>query len=213
MSAEASKKPQGSSDAKGNSTSIVQDGRRKVHTEYPDGTEVVEEFDLKTDDILIRKWRKKTILGALSPWTFEIGEPPMSTKATVGAGGELLISESSQNPQLSRKDSKNEFIFRIRNLPYPKPTYSVTIEDRKIVVRTSNKKYFTKISITDLDRLTPPHPLEPRLLSYDHGANTLVIKYTKPPAILQKEEAERRARLQTKSEKPAKDGDVDCKTQ
>jgi hypothetical protein len=44
------------------------------------------------------------------------------------------------------------FEWRVRNLPYPKPTYAVTLEqsDRKIVVRTSNKKYYKRIAIEDL---------------------------------------------------------------
>jgi len=46
-------------------------------------------------------------------------------------------------PQFLRKDSKLNFEWRVRNLPFPPETYSVTVDhqDRKIVVRTSNKKY------------------------------------------------------------------------
>ncbi|KAJ3104482.1 hypothetical protein HDU96_008914 [Phlyctochytrium bullatum] len=195
----------------GKSTALVQDGRKKVHTTFPDGSELVEEFDLKTDEILIRRWRRKTVLGALTDWTYEIGEPAMKKNIN---HPDVLLVESSQNPQLSRKDTRDEFVFRIRNLPYPKPTYQLSIEDRKIVVRTTNKKYFTRIPIPDLDRFMPNEPLDPRLLSYDHGANTLVIRYRKPPFILQKEEAERRERAKIRTDKPpAKDGDVDCKTQ
>ena len=41
-----------------------------------------------------------------------------------------------------RKDTKNSFQWRIRNLPYPKDVYSVTADcdNRVIIIRTSNKK-------------------------------------------------------------------------
>ncbi|KAJ3216497.1 hypothetical protein HDU67_009364 [Dinochytrium kinnereticum] len=200
------------SEPKGKTTALVQDGRKKVHTEFPDGTELVEEYDLKTDDLVIRRWRRKTVLGALSAWTYEIGEPPIA--ASKAGASELVIAESASNPQLVRRDGRDEFVFRIRNLPYPKECYDVRVEERKIVVRTTNKKYFTKIPIPDLDRLNPPHPLDARNIAYDHGANTLVIKYRKPPVILEKEELQRKERQRMGNEKgPVKEGDVDCKTQ
>ncbi|KAI8846080.1 DPCD protein family-domain-containing protein [Chytridium lagenaria] len=189
---------------KGKSTAIVQDGRKKVHTDFPDGTELVEEYDLTSDDL-------KTILGATTPWTYEVGEPPVAP--VMAKTGELVIVESKENPTLTRKDTREEFVFRIRNLGWPKSNYLVGVEERRIVVRTLNKKYFTRIPIPDLDRLHPPHPLDTSQLSFDHGANTLVIRYRKPAAILQKEEAERKERARLKTEKPVKEGDVDCKTQ
>lgn len=45
-------------------------------------------------------------------------------------------------PIFTRKDTPQAFQWRIRNLPYPLPTYQVSIDDEKqqIVVRTTNKK-------------------------------------------------------------------------
>lgn len=36
----------------GKTTSIVADGRKKVHTTWEDGAELVEEYDVKTDELL-----------------------------------------------------------------------------------------------------------------------------------------------------------------
>lgn len=54
-------------------TSIVADGRRKFHTTYKDGEEMVEEFDLNTNQLLVRKRRRPTVLGGEGEWQFEIG--------------------------------------------------------------------------------------------------------------------------------------------
>lgn len=45
-------------------------------------------------------------------------------------------------PVFTRTDTKSAFQWRVRNLPYPQDTYSVTVEvaERKIVIRTTNKK-------------------------------------------------------------------------
>ena len=50
--------------------------------------------------------------------------------------------ESGSNPILSRKDCEEAFVWRVRNLPYPKEVYSVTVdrESQEIVIRTSNRK-------------------------------------------------------------------------
>lgn len=65
--------------------------------------------------------------------------------------------------------------WRIRNLPYPIETYSVTAsgDDCTITVRTTNKKYFKKIHIPELTRcsLLP----DQQLISLKHLHNTLII--------------------------------------
>lgn len=45
-------------------------------------------------------------------------------------------------PEFSRKDTRDAFQWRVRNLPYPPDTYDVSIDApaRQIVIRTSNKK-------------------------------------------------------------------------
>ena len=41
----------------------VASGRRKCHYTLPDESEVVEEFDVQTDELLVRKKRGKSVLG------------------------------------------------------------------------------------------------------------------------------------------------------
>nr|XP_026263669.1 protein DPCD isoform X1 [Urocitellus parryii]XP_026263670.1 protein DPCD isoform X1 [Urocitellus parryii] len=162
-------------------TALLQDGRRKVHYLFPDGKEMAEEYDEKTSELLVRKWRVKSALGALSQWQLEVGEP-----ALPGAGslGPELIKESNANPIFMRKDTKTSFQWRIRNLPYPKDVYSVGVaqKERCIVVRTTNKKYYKKFSIPDLDRYQLP--LDDSLLSFAHANCTLIISYQKPKEIM-----------------------------
>lgn len=78
-------------------------------------------------------------------------------------------------PVLTKRLTKNSLEWRIRNLPYPIETYSVTAspEDCSITVRTTNKKYFKKIQIPELTRcelLT-----DQQLISIQHQHNTLII--------------------------------------
>ena len=52
----------------------VKDGVQKIHTAFQDGSECVEEFSVKENCCLVRKWRRIDTLGRLSAWDFEIGE-------------------------------------------------------------------------------------------------------------------------------------------
>uniref|UniRef100_A0A8C0K7K7 Protein DPCD n=1 Tax=Canis lupus dingo TaxID=286419 RepID=A0A8C0K7K7_CANLU len=153
-------------------TALLQDGRRKVHYLFPDGKEMAEEYDEKTGELLVRKWRVKSALGALGQWQIEVGEP-----AFLGAGslGPEFIKENNANPIFMRKDTKMSFQWRIRNLPYPKDVYSVCVDqkERCIIVRTTNKKYYKKFSIPDLDR--HQLPVDGSLLSFAHANCTLII--------------------------------------
>ena len=54
-------------------TSIISGSRRKFHTTYKDGSEMVEEYDLKTNELLVRKNRKPSQLGGEGEWVFELG--------------------------------------------------------------------------------------------------------------------------------------------
>lgn len=74
-----------------------------------------------------------------------------------------------------RKDNFDSFQFRVRNLPYPEDVYSVTIDEEKqeIVVRTSNKKYFKRISVPDMKR--NGLKLESDKLTWAYKNNTLII--------------------------------------
>merc|ERR1712178_188065 len=123
-------------------TSMTSGGLKKCHYTLPDESEVVEEYAIQTDELMVRKRRTKTVLGALGEWIYEIGEPP--ARATIEND---MLRPSNSNPILVRKDRPHAFEWRIRNLPYPKPTYTVTVdaENNQLIVRTSNKKYYKRI--------------------------------------------------------------------
>ncbi|MGH0145816.1 UNVERIFIED_CONTAM: hypothetical protein FKN15_010664 [Acipenser sinensis] len=55
---------------------------------------MAEEYDLKTDELIVRKWRVKNTLGVLGQWQIELGEPAPST---VGALEPQLLKENSSN--------------------------------------------------------------------------------------------------------------------
>ncbi|XP_072280498.1 protein DPCD [Pyxicephalus adspersus] len=188
-------------------TCILQDGRRKVHYLFLEGKEMVEEYDHKTHELLVRKWREKSALGAYSQWQIEVGEMP---PPVVGVLQNDFLKENSSNPVFMRKDTKTSFQWRIRNLPYPKDVYSVTVDktERCCIVRTTNKKYYKKFSIPDLDRCRLE--LNESALSFAHANNTLIITYQKPKEILSVEEE---LQKELKSLKTNSEGDVECKTQ
>jgi hypothetical protein len=159
----------------------------------------------------VRKRRGKTVLGALQDWSFEVGEAP----ARVTIEGDMLRPNST-NPVLVRKDRPHAYEWRVRNLPYPKPTYTVSVdtEQNQIVIRTANKKYFKRIDVEELDRARVP--LEEVNLSWSHENNTLIVQYKKPAAVLQKEKEAKIARLSAPETQPgaADIGDPEqCKQQ
>ncbi|XP_058045369.1 protein DPCD isoform X2 [Ahaetulla prasina] len=168
---------------------------------------MAEEYDLKTHQLLLRKWREKNALGAHGNWEVEVGEP---TILPAGALDREFIKESNTNPVFMRKDTKSSFQWRIRNLPYPKDVYSVSVEkdQRCCVVHTTNKKYYKKFTIPDLDRFQLP--LDSTALSFTHANNTLIITYQKPTEILA---AEEELLKELKKIKAANNGEGDCKTQ
>lgn len=184
-------------------TALLQDGRRKVHYTFSDGSEMSEEYDAKTCELILRRMRKKGALGDAKPWTVEVGE----SQVPFIAQKEIGLMESSSNPTVSRIDKLDSFSWRIRNLSYPIDTYQLSVEDRNIVIRTTNKKYFKKLEVIDLDRLELE--LDTTALTYAHANNTLIINYKKPQAVMDFEK-----KLMSKLKKLKSDGDVDqCKQQ
>lgn len=160
------------------------DGRKKIHTTYPDGTEAVEEFDERTDVLLVRKTRRPGKFGGEGEWVYEVGQAP----ETAFDPHTDLLRSSSSNPIFLRKDTPEQFQWRIRNLTYPADVYSVTVDHEKqeIIVRTSNKKYFKRFGVPDLARagLT----FKDNLLTWKHQHNTLIISYVKPAEVLEQEQ-------------------------
>jgi hypothetical protein len=156
------------------------DGRKKIHTTFPDGGEMVEEFDERTDVLLLRKTRRPTKLGGEGNWTFEVGQAP---EAGFDPHSDLMRTSAS-NPIFLRKDTPEHFQWRIRNLAYPADVYSVSVDHDKqeVVVRTSNKKYYKRIAVPDLSRCGKV--LEDEKLSWKHQHNTLIISYTKPEEVV-----------------------------
>jgi len=158
---------------------VKADGRKKIHTTNKDGSEMVEEYDEKTGKLLLRKTRKPPVLGGEGEWITEVGQ----VQERVFDPTVDLVKPSMSNPIFLRMDTTDKFQWRIRNLPYPKDVYSITVDHDKqqIVVRTSNKKYYKRIDLEDLRR----HSLrmEEAKLSWVHQHNTLIISYDKPSTV------------------------------
>ncbi|XP_033633540.1 protein DPCD-like [Asterias rubens] len=184
-------------------TALVQDDRKKIHFIFKTGTEMVEEYDIKTNELLVRKWKTKTTLGREGKWDYEIGEQ-FSPAGNLEAE---LFRESNLNPIFTRKDTKQNFQWRIRNLPYPVSVYDVTIDkdNRCCIIRTSNKKYYKKFPLTDMDRAGLP--LDPQALTVAHANNTLIVTYKKPAEILSMERQVQQELLKIKA---TRDGDMEC---
>lgn len=163
--------------------------------------ELHEEYDVITDELLLRKYRKKATIGSYSNWEVEVGLGSSSAAAVAGTvgGGFVperdLMKESSSMPVVMRKDTKEAIQFRIRNLNYDKDVFSVSIDagdTNTLVVRTSNKKYFKKLQIPELMRMKVP--LEQASVSFEHERGTLIISYQKPLFLLAQEHEERKLR-------------------
>jgi hypothetical protein len=91
--------------------------------------EIVEEYDLKSDLLVLRKVRRNRYTS--TPWEYEVGYEVRKND---------LIQPSGGQPFLVRLDTKTEFTWRISNLPYPTDTYQVQVVDNSIKVTTTNKK-------------------------------------------------------------------------
>ncbi|XP_076815471.1 protein DPCD-like [Clavelina lepadiformis] len=188
-------------------TALIQDGRRKIHFTLSDGTELCEEYEIKTNDLVVRKWRRKSTLGGVKAWELEVGESDLASGMSALSLGTQQLIESNSNPVCIRRDTRRAFQWRIRNLPYPLTAYQVTVDDDKhgITIRTSNKKYFKKLTIPDMERSRLV--LDSNSLTFAHANNTLIVQYKKPKAIVDDQEV---LLEEFKKMKSTKDGDVEC---
>lgn len=167
-------------------------------------------FSLENTDAKMRSVSaSQTYVGAMSSWVNEIGE--INRTVIMGnqtiAGSDIIMKESNTNPFIVRKDSKSHFIFRVRNAIWAKDVYNVSIESNQIVIRTTNKKYFSKLKVPDLERLNVK--LDPSFLCFDWSDNVLVITYLKPKVVLDMEMKESKERAKTDS-KSSKEDQVQC---
>jgi hypothetical protein len=231
----------------GKRTAIVANGKRRIQTTFDDGAELVEEYDVVTDELVTRKWRGQGVLGGDGRWQFEIGDPPESMAAIggggsgsgsggqgggglgmgVGMGGasaggssnDPVMRASSSNPSWHARDRIECWEWRVRNLPYPAETYSVTVKapaegervPPQLVLRTTNKKFFKRWTIPAM--LRHHLPLEQEAVEFEHSDSTLVISYEKPESIREFEQALRDERRTAAEGGDGKDGDVEgCKT-
>lgn len=184
-------------------TALLQDNRRKIHYTFADGREMVEEYDASSNELILRKLKERGTLGNTKPWVMEVGENQLVGMSQKDIG----LSENAMNPVVVRKDKLDMFQWRIRNLPYAIDIYNITIEGNDIIIRTTNKKYYKRLNITDMDRLCVS--LDPSCLTYAYANNTLIISYKKPQVILEFEK-----KLLSKLKALKSDGDVDqCKQQ
>ncbi|XP_011182786.1 protein DPCD [Zeugodacus cucurbitae] len=172
--------------------SMISGRCRKIHYKFPDGQQMAEEYSLETGIVQHRAWRKCKQLMGEPEWDVELGETPRQINQALGGGGDadnsnmnndFTLLESNTSPALTKRVTKKNIEWRIRNLPYPIDVYQVTADPdkRAIVVRTTNKKYYKVISIPELDRcnLLPAQAN----ISTHHQYNTLIITYSKPPLL------------------------------
>ncbi|CAH0391983.1 unnamed protein product [Bemisia tabaci] len=185
-------------------TALLKNGIMKVHYKMPNGQEMVEEYSPETNVLLRRAWRKQG-LKEESHWEVELGdaEPQFQKLETIG------IVESNSSPYVTKRLTKSNIEWRIRNLPYDENVYRVTAnqEDDCIVISTTNKKYYKKLEVPELQRVNL-RPCQSNI-KFTHKFKTLIITYEKPKEVLELEAA---VLKELKSVKTVKDTDLDCKT-
>ncbi|XP_077295269.1 protein DPCD [Arctopsyche grandis] len=161
-------------------SSFVNGNNRRVLCRLGDGREMLEEYSMATGCVTRRAWKSHTPLRGPPEWQVELGEPPSPPPLTDDG-----LRESNDQPILTRRNTKKCLEWRIRNLPYPIETYSVAANasEKCIFVRTTNKKYFKKLQIPELDRIGTL-PVQANV-EYSHKFNTLIISYKKPPELIQ----------------------------
>ncbi|KAL3278855.1 hypothetical protein HHI36_016375 [Cryptolaemus montrouzieri] len=166
-------------------SAIADDYLKKVHYEFKDGRELVEEYNLQTNVVTRRAWRTKDKIGNENEWDIELGDP----EPRFGDESQMVIKENASQPIISRRNTKTNLEWRIRNLPYPIETYSITCDEEKkcLTVKTTNKKYFKNLKVPELDRLGIPPNQE--AISFCHKYNTLIITYKKPSELKELDKA------------------------
>ena len=165
----------------GTRTYLINGDFIKFHTVFKDGSEIVEEYGIYSEELESRRVKKIGMTGK-EQWTTEIGE-----EIKPRSNDEFLIRENDNNPLFIRKDTQKEFQWRIRNLKGDADNFMVECDKDKqqIVIRTKNKKYYKRFGIPDLERLNIK--LDENLMKVNFVNNTLIISYTKPKEALEAE--------------------------
>ena len=165
----------------GTRTYLINGDFIKFHTVFKDGSEIVEEYGIYSEELESRRVKKIGMTGK-EQWTTEIGE-----EIKPRSNDEFLIRENDNNPLFIRKDTQKEFQWRIRNLKGDADNFMVECDKDKqqIVIRTKNKKYYKRFNIPDLERLNIK--LVENLMKVNFVNNTLIISYTKPKEALDAE--------------------------
>ncbi|XP_061392784.1 protein DPCD [Musca vetustissima] len=176
--------------------SMLSGKSRKVFYKFPDGNQMAEEYSMDTGVVQKRAWRKCKQLMGEPEWEVELGEDSRQLGAAGGEkddirndDGSFMVKISNTEPILSKRITKKNIEWRIRNLPYPIEVYNVQAdgEKRAIVVRTTNKKYYKVIPVPDLDRCGVL-PAQENIMVH-HQYNTLIITYKKPDILCEMEAA------------------------
>ena len=165
----------------GTRTYLINGDYIKFHTVFKDGSEIVEEYGLYSEELESRRVKKIGMTGK-EQWTTEIGE-----EIKPRSNDEFLIRENDNNPLFIRKDTQKEFQWRIRNLKGDADNFMIECDKDKqqIVIRTKNKKYYKRFNIPDLERLKIN--LDENLMKVNFVNNTLIISYIKPKEALDAE--------------------------
>ena len=186
----------------GTRTYLINGDFIKFHTVFKDGSEIVEEYGIYSEELESRRVKKIGMTGK-EQWTTEIGE-----EIKPRSNDEFLIKENDNNPLFIRKDTPKEFQWRIRNLKGDADNFMVECDKDKqqIVIRTKNKKYYKRFGIPDLERLNIK--LDESLMKVNFVNNTLIISYSKPKEAIEAEneilEEVRRVRAEIKKNPNAK---------
>ena len=186
----------------GTRTYLINGDFIKFHTVFKDGSEIVEEYGIYSEELESRRVKKISMTGK-EQWITEIGE-----EIKPRSNDEFLIKENDNNPLFIRKDTNKEFQWRIRNLKGDADNFMVECDKDKqqIVIRTKNKKYYKRFNIPDLERLNIK--LDESLMKVNFVNNTLIISYTKPKEAFEAEneilEEVRRVRAEIKKNPNAK---------
>lgn len=170
-------------------SSLINGGLRKVFYKFPDGKSMMEEYNMETGVIQKRAWRRCHQMMGDSVWEVELGENDCQFAGGGDSYGskaetdELTCRISNTEPFVSKRLTKRNIEWRIRNLPYPIDVYSVQAdaERKAIIVRTTNKKYYKIIEVPELERCNLL-PVQDNLAVH-HQYNTLIITYRKPELV------------------------------